>query len=162
MPSKAETTPQDEQLDAPAVPQSPAEDEAPAAAEPTYQIGAYLLPAAIAAATKRRRRNGVDNARIAFDAIDAHRDELSSLRAARAAAAQRSSDSLFPSRGAASPRATAAAQGRRRLWALQATEAEIAVLDQLAEDHGYRARSELIAAAVETELLPQRRSSRRR
>jgi hypothetical protein len=129
------------------------------AATDTFQVSAYLLPDAIAAAAKVRRIHKVDNARIALDSIDRLRGELAQLRLARSTDVR--PDSLFPARAGMSSRQSAAVQGRRKLWSFQATLEEIAILDRLAEEHGYSARSELISAAVEAALLPRRRSRKR-
>lgn len=136
----------------------PATDDAPAVVPATFQVGVYLLPTAVAAAEKVRRRHSIQNAVIAFDALDAHRDELHHLVTQRkTAAAARPADSLFPSRPSKSTRSTAARQGRRQLWSLQATTEELAILDQLATDAGASSRSELISVAVEAFLLPKSR-----
>lgn len=125
----------------------------------TYAVGVYLLPAAISAAAKRRTAEAVDNARIAYDAIDVLRGRLSELVAARQSE-PRPEGSLFPGRRQ-SAQAAAQAAGRRRLWSLQATAAELAILDQLQTASGARSRSELISCAMEAYLLPRRRGRAR-
>ncbi|GAB3278417.1 hypothetical protein GCM10027589_04550 [Actinocorallia lasiicapitis] len=126
----------------------------------TFQVPIYLLPAAIEAAVKLRQRRRVQNATIVFDALDARRDELRQLINERLTSAQgRPANSLFPSRPSKSTRTAAAAQGRRRLWSIQATEAELRILDQLAEQSGATSRSELCSVAVEAHLLPRRRKT---
>ncbi|MFE3454983.1 hypothetical protein ACFXJ8_39275 [Nonomuraea sp. NPDC059194] len=123
----------------------------------TFPVNVYLLPAAITEASRRRRSRRVDNYELVVDAIDSLRDELPALVARRQSGPGRREDSLFPPRRGASTTASAARDGRRRLWAFQATEAETAVLDKLVDDVGARSRSELVSCALEAFLLPRRR-----
>lgn len=123
----------------------------------TFQVSVYVLPAVSRAIEEARRRTGRTNAEIAYDAIDAVRDRLPELVAARRGG-DRPAGSLFPGRRSRTPRAAAAAEGRRRLWSLQATAAELAVIDGLVETTGARSRSELISCAVEAHFGRRRRS----
>ncbi|GII05752.1 ribbon-helix-helix protein, CopG family [Planobispora takensis] len=137
-------------------------DDRPEALEDdaTYPVGVYLLPATIAAVSKRRKARRVENVNVALGAIDELCDELPALIAARRSAG-RSSDSLFPPRRSESHQAAAARDGRRRLWSFQATAAEVRVIDRLVESTGARSRSELIACAMEAYLAPRRRGRAR-
>lgn len=138
--------------------QPPGQTALPPKKAATYQVSVYLLPAAVQAAERIRRRSRKFNADIAFDALDALREDLNDLVAARQTAG-RPADSLFPGRRGGSTRTTAAQQGRRQLWSLQATQVELEVMDQLAEKAGADSRSELISVAVEAYLAPPRRRS---
>ncbi|MFF5115027.1 hypothetical protein [Streptosporangium sp. NPDC000509] len=130
--------------------------------EDTFPANVYLLPAAITAAAKRRRDTGADNARIVFDAVDAMRDRLADLVAARQTGPGRAEGSLFPTRRGESSQATATRTGRRRLWSFQATEAELKVIDDLWEQAGARSRSELLSCVLEEYLTPPRRRGKAR
>ncbi|WP_214417073.1 ribbon-helix-helix protein, CopG family [Sphaerisporangium fuscum] len=126
----------------------------------TYQISVYLLPAAVRAAEEIRRRTGMTNAAIAYDALDVLRDRLAELLTARRSGPGRPSDSLFPSRRGQSTRVVAAREGRRQLWAMRATDAELEVIDRLCRQTGAKSRSELISCALEAQLLAPRRRGR--
>lgn len=158
-PSPPASTPEPRR-DQPAGPSADKRAPLPAADGDTYPVGVYLLPAAIAAATRHRRTRGGDNASLAFDALDTMRDRLADLVAARQVGPARPADSLFPARRGESSQATAARTGRRRLWAFQATAAELAVIDSLAESVGARSRSVLISCAVEEYLTRPRGRAR--
>jgi hypothetical protein len=132
----------------------------PAQAAATFQVSVYLLPTAVKAADRLRRSRRSVNAAVAFDALDARKNELRELVTARKTGLARPADSMFPSRLSNSTRGAAAQQGRRQLWSFQATEAELDILDQLCEDTGATSRSELVSVAMEAHLLPRRRSSR--
>ncbi|MBG0826148.1 hypothetical protein HS048_36390 [Planomonospora sp. ID91781] len=123
-------------------------------------MSVYVMPEALRAVEQVRRRSGRTNAEIAYDALDAVRDRLAELVNDRRGPA-RSADSLFPGRRSSSTRQTAAREGRRALWSIQATAAEIAVLDGLVDDSGARSRSEVISCAVEAVHLPRRRRGSR-
>lgn len=123
--------------------------------EATYQVSVYVLPEAVRAAETMRRRTRRTNAEIAYAALDAVRDRLGELVAARQTG-QAETGSMFPARRSRNPRAVAAQDGRRQLWSMQATEGELAVIDDLVERHGARSRSELISCAVEAHLIRKR------
>lgn len=133
----------------------PAQDDDPT----TYPVAVYLLPAAIAAAADRRDAARADNASVVYDAIDAVRSRLPDLVAARRAAPSRPG-SLFPGRQFSSSRAAAERDGRRKLWFFQATDPELAIIDQLQKSSGARSRSELISCAMEAHLLRRRGRAR--
>ncbi|MER7129706.1 hypothetical protein [Streptosporangium saharense] len=122
-------------------------------------MSVYLLPAAIQAATAYRSKERVDCAGVVYDALDALRDQLPKLVAARQAP-ERREDSLFPGRRESVGAAARRTGQRRRLWFFQASTAELAVLDQLQTTSGARSRSELVSTAVEAYLLGRRRRSR--
>lgn len=117
----------------------------------------YVLPDVARALDDERRRSGRTNAELAYDALDAVHDRLPDLVAARQAGGARPADSLFPGRRSRTPRATAAVDGRRRLWSLQATAAELDVLDGLVEGTGARSRSEVVSCALEAVYAPRGR-----
>ncbi|MBB4920952.1 hypothetical protein [Streptosporangium saharense] len=122
-------------------------------------MSVYLLPAAIQAAATYRSKEHTDCAGVVYDAIDALRDRLPALVAARQAP-ERREGSLFPGRRESATAAARRTGQRRRLWFFQATTAELAVLDQLQTTSGARSRSELVSTAVEAYLLGRRRRSR--
>ena len=126
------------------------------------QVSVYLLPSAVTAARRWRTRTGRTNARLAFEAIAAHRDQLPTLVAGYDQVSDpvaASADALFPP----SPRSRRARPGTHRvLWTLKATAGQLAVLDRLAREVGATSRSELIAAAVEAHVLTRRQPARRR
>uniref|UniRef100_UPI003F493F73 hypothetical protein n=1 Tax=Sphaerisporangium sp. CA-236357 TaxID=3240030 RepID=UPI003F493F73 len=130
----------------------------PAGSDVTYQVSVYLLPAAVRAAEDVRRRTGMTNSVIAYDALDAMRDRLSELVTARRSGPDRP-DSLFPGRRE-SVRAVAAREGRRQLWSMRATDAELHVIDRLCRQTSAKSRSELISCALEAHLLTPRRRGR--
>lgn len=125
--------------------------------EATFQVSAYVLPDVVRALEAARRRTGRTNAELVYDALDAVHDRLPELVAARQAGGARPADSLFPGRRSRTPRAAAAVDGRRRLWSLQATAAELDVLDGLVDGAGARSRSEVISCAVEAVYAPRGR-----
>ncbi|WP_028934595.1 ribbon-helix-helix protein, CopG family [Pseudonocardia spinosispora] len=120
----------------------------------SYQVTVYVLPEAKLAARQRRDRDGVTNAEVAFDAIDATFTDLQELLRAQRTT-ERAENSLFPPRR--TPRRKAKVQSRRVLWSIQATADELAVLDELMAEMGAESRSELIAAAIEAHLLTKNR-----
>jgi hypothetical protein len=66
---------------------------------------------------------------------------------------QRGSGSAFPARtGKLATTRSQGANDRRPLWTLQATPAEIAVMDTWVDQYGAHSRSELVAVAVEAYL----------
>lgn len=116
-----------------------------------------MLPEVKSVARQHRARDNSTNADVAFDAIDATFPRLQRLLGERHTRA-RPEDSLFPSRRQHVRRQTRKTEGRRVLWAIQATAKELDVLDGLVAELGAESRSELIAAAVEAHLLtPPRR-----
>lgn len=120
----------------------------------SYQVTVYVLPEAKSAARQRRDRDGITNAEVAFDAIDATFTDLQELLRAQRTTA-RAENSLFPPRR--TPRHKSKLQARRVLWSIQATADELTVLDELMAEMGAESRSELIAAAVEAHLLAKNR-----
>lgn len=128
----------------------------------TYQVSVYLLPNAVQAAERIRKRDKKTNADIALDALDAVHNQLTDLVVTRQTGPGRPANSLFPSRRGGSTRTAAAQQGRRQLWSMQATITELNVIDRLCEASGAVSRSELISVAVEAHLTPSRRRSRLR
>ncbi|MBV8540596.1 MAG: hypothetical protein JO063_14870 [Pseudonocardiales bacterium] len=123
----------------------------------SFQVAVYVLPEVKPAARRHRARDNSTNADVAFDAIDATFPELQRLLGERHTRA-RSEDSLFPSRHQRARRQTLKTEGRRVLWAIQATAEELDILDGLVAELGAESRSELVAAAVEAHLLtPPRR-----
>lgn len=127
---------------------------APAEVDQTqsFQIPVYVLPAAKAAAQQRRARDRVTNAEVAFSAIDTTFPKLQQLLQSRRTV-QRKAGSLFPSRRQRTRGSSAEPQSRRVAWVLQATAEELGVLDSLVVELGAESRSELIAAALEADLL---------
>lgn len=123
----------------------------------TSQVSVYLDADALLAVRKTRRATGQTNADIAFAAIDATHDRLADLVAARRRGAARPAGSLFPTRQ--TTRLGADRSRRVVLWAMRATRTELAVIDRLVDQVAAGSRSELIAAAVEAQLLgdPDRR-----
>lgn len=118
----------------------------------TFQVPVYVLPQVKVIAEQRRKQDRrITNAQIAFDAIDATMEELYQLLRARRMV-ERPQDSLFPARRA--PRNRVALNERRVLWAIQATADELEVIDNLAAELGAESRSDLVATAVEADLLP--------
>jgi hypothetical protein len=122
----------------------------------SFQIPVYVLPAAKAAAQQRRARDRITNAEVAFSAIDTTFPELQQLLQSRRTV-QRKDGSLFPSRRHRTRGSSTEPQSRRVAWVLQATAAELGVLDSLVVELGAESRSELIAAAVEAHLLTKSR-----
>ncbi|MBV9729295.1 MAG: hypothetical protein JO309_07820 [Pseudonocardiales bacterium] len=131
---------------------------APAEVDQTqsFQIPVYVLPAAKAAAQQRRARDRVTNAEVAFSAIDATFPKLQQLLQSRRTV-QRKAGSLFPARRQRTRGSSAEPQSRRVAWVLQATAEELGVLDSLVVELGAESRSELIAAALEADLLTKSR-----
>lgn len=118
----------------------------------TFQVPVYVLPEVKVIAEQRRKQDRrITNAQIAFDAIDATMEDLYQLLRARRMV-ERPQDSLFPARRA--PRNRVALNERRVLWAIQATADELEVIDNLAAELGAESRSDLVATAVEADLLP--------
>ena len=121
----------------------------------TFQVPVYVLPEVKVVAEQRRKEDRrITNAQIAFDAIDSTFEDLYHLLRDRRVI-DRPRDSLFPARRA--PRNRVAMNERRVLWAIQATADELEVLDKLIAELGAESRSDLIATAVEADLLPQSR-----
>lgn len=116
----------------------------------TYAISVYVLPSARDAAAGRRKREGLTNAQIAFDAVDACQHRLAGLVQTRRTT-PRAENSLFPAR--VTRRAEPGADQRRVLYQLRATREEIAILDRLTEQAGAESRSELVSVALEAALL---------
>jgi hypothetical protein len=130
--------------------------EAPAGVDDTTQVSVYLLPAAKMAAKRLRAEQGVLNAEIVFDAIDAMRGRLEQL--VRAMQYEpRGDDSLFPARSTRRRARTRRQSGQpsRTLWTLQVTPAEHDILDDLVAATGANGISQLISAAVEAYLLEE-------
>lgn len=118
----------------------------------TSQVSVYLAADALVAVRRVRRETGRTNAEVAFAAIDATHHQLRELVARRRAGAGRPDGFLFPVRRSGRP---SAGPGRRVvLWAMRATSAEVAILDRLVDEAGAASRSELIASAIEGDLLP--------
>ncbi|MFC7331383.1 hypothetical protein [Marinactinospora rubrisoli] len=126
-----------------------------AAEDDAFSVGIYLLPETARAITQMRRKKGKLNVDIALDAIDHvhRRGQLEKLLVQRRSGPRRPKDSLFPARRR-HPRAT---RGQtRKLWSFQATQREIAVLDELVEKFGASSRSELVSVALEARYSPKR------
>lgn len=124
----------------------------------SYQVSVYVLPAARSRARARREAEGLTNAEIAFAAIDSLQHRLAGLVAQRRTTPP-AEGSLFPPRVSRRRRPggdPGATEGRRVLWALQATTEELRVLDRLVKSSGAESRSELISVALEAALLPRR------
>ena len=121
----------------------------------TVPVSVYIRPDVLAIARRRiRGRQRMAHAEIAIEAIEAQHFQLAELVAARHTTQVRPGSGLFPARhvlrrGGDGP--------RRVLWTIFLTGAEIAVIDQLCEEHHAQSRSELISAAVEAHLTPRSR-----
>jgi hypothetical protein len=123
-----------------AAPVSPA---ATPTAATTRQVTVYVLPHVPAAI--RKGRAGRSNADVVYDAVDAIRDRIGELLAARR-------DS--PSNGSLFARERRHRTGEGRVsWSFNASPANRSVLDQLANTHG-TTRSELVSIALEATYPP--------
>lgn len=122
----------------------------------TFQVPTYVRPKVKSAAQQRRARERQTNAELAFEAIDATFADLHELLRQRRTTTRRP-DSLFPPRQRRVHGSSAQPDTRVVPWVIQATAAEIAVLDGLVGELGAESRSELIAVALEAHLLSQRR-----
>lgn len=122
----------------------------------TFQVPAYVRTRVKSAAQQRRAREQQTNAELAFEAIDATFADLHELLRQRRTTTRRP-DSLFPPRQRRVHGTSAQPDTRVVPWVIQATAAEIAVLDGLVGELGAESRSELIAVALEAHLLSRRR-----
>lgn len=122
----------------------------------TFQVPTYVRTQVKSAAQQRRARDQQTNAELAFEAIDATFADLHELLRQRRTTARRP-DSLFPPRQRRVQGSSAQPDTRVVPWVIQATAAEIAVLDGLVGELGAESRSELIAVALEAHLLNRRR-----
>jgi hypothetical protein len=107
------------------------------------QINTWILPEVKQYLKGQRRQTGRTNAELAFDAIDATAKQLPDLIGTRRTRG-REPGSLFPGRVQTRTVAT-----NRELWSIQATPAEIKVIDRLVDQTGAESRSELLSVALE-------------
>lgn len=124
-------------------------------ADTSFQVQVYVLPGVLSAASRRRKDDGLTNAEVAFDAVDAVQSRLPGLVRDRRTK-PRQEGSLFPARAVRRPRAGAdagATEGRRVPWVMRCTAAELEVLDRLVASTGAESRSELVSVALEAALL---------
>lgn len=122
----------------------------------TFQVPTYVRAKVKSAAQQRRAREQQTNAELAFEAIDATFADLHELLRQRRTTTRRP-DSLFPPRQRRVHGSSTQPDTRVVPWVIQATAAEIAVLDGLVGELGAESRSELIAVALEAHLLSRRR-----
>jgi hypothetical protein len=159
-PEAAEPEPAPTHAEEPSPPEAGAPSEtvaaSPATAEPVTmssdhsysagaakQINTWVLPEVKQYLKGRRRQTGKTNAELAFDAIDATAAQLHDLLGTRRTR-NREPGSLFPGRVQTRLIAT-----NRELWSIQATPAEIKVIDHLVDQTGAESRSELLSVALE-------------
>ena len=121
----------------------------------TTQVQVYLMPWAIKTARALAREEGLTNADIAYDAIDASGDSLRDLVRIRVID-RRPDGSAFPGRSTRRRPRHGSSGGARALWSLQATPKEREVLERLAHDTGAESISQLVSTAVESFLEDRR------
>ena len=142
---------------APATADEPDDDDAylvdtgDASTDSTLQVSVYLKPATRAKVRQTLRHRKITNARLALEALTAMAGRLKTLLATSDDASQLA-NSAFPARTGRLAKPKAHGTDRKLLWTLQATPAEILVMDDWTQRYSAVSRSELIAVAIEAYL----------